>query len=456
MVQDEMIENTRLERALYRTLSGEEEGGACRDIPDAACDTQPRNFLTHAASLAMTKTGDGIADPKLTLTWLMGAVGAPPALVGLLVPVRESLALLPQLWTSGPISGLARRKWAWAAGSLAQGLAVAGMAVAAVTLSGAAAGGVILGCLAVFALARSVCSVSYKDVLGKTVAKSTRGTATGLAASVAAAGVIGFGVLLSVGWLPMSVTSIAIALGVAAGLWLFAAGLFSTLNEPVLGNEGGDESERWWRASVQILREDPQLMRFIAARGLLISTALAPPFLLALGGEEGETGFGHLGPYVLASSLAALVSSYVWGRLADRSSRKVLVLAGLIGAGVLLAAATMRGWLPGLAGLVGDQGGGAATRAWVLPGLLFLLMLAYEGVRLGRSTHLVDMADADRRVAYTAISNTAIGGLLLAGSGFGVMAQWLGYPVVLAGFALMSAGAAAVAWGLNEVQQGSG
>lgn len=445
MAQDETTENNRLERALYRTLSGEEEGGACLDIPDEACGSQARNFLTHAASLAMTKAGDGIADPKLTLTWLMGAVGAPPALVGLLVPVRESLALLPQLWTSGPISRLAQRKWAWAAGSLVQGLSVGGMAVAALMISGAAAGGVILGCLAVFALARSVCSVSYKDVLGKTVAKSTRGTATGLASSVAAAGVIGFGVLLSIGWVPLSVTAIAAALGISGGLWLCAAGLFATLNEPALDESEAQGKEQGWRTFAKVLRNDPQLVRFIAARGLLISTALAPPFILALGGEEGKVGFGALGPYVLASSLAALLSSYVWGRLADRSSRKVLILTGLIGAAVLAAAAGMDAWLPG--GSAGD------SKAWALPGLLFVLMLAYEGVRLGRSTHLVDMADVDQRVAYTAISNTAIGTLLLAGSGFGLLAQWLGYPAVLVGFALMSAGAAVVAWGLDEAQE---
>ena len=46
--------------------------------------------------------------------------------------------------------------------------------------------------------------------------------------------------------------------------------------------------------------------RFILTRGLLVSTALAPPYLLALGGGEGRS-LGSLGPLVLASSAAGLL-----------------------------------------------------------------------------------------------------------------------------------------------------
>ena len=43
----------------------------------------------------------------------------------------------------------------------------------------------------------------------------------------------------------------------------------------------------------------------------------------------------------------------------------------------------------------------------------------HQGVRLGRTTHVVDMADEDSRAAYTALSNTIIGVVLLAGGIFG-------------------------------------
>ncbi|MEH6829140.1 hypothetical protein, partial [Parasphingorhabdus sp.] len=96
---------------------------------------------------------------------------------------------------------------------------------------------------------------------------------------------------------------------------------------------------------------------------------------------------------------------------------------------------------------------GTLGSGYILPVLLFGLMIAYQGVRLGRSTHLVDMADEDTRAAYTALSNTVIGLLLLAGGIFSLVANWFGGEVVLAIMAGMSGLAILAAWGLDEVQR---
>lgn len=120
--------------AVYEILTSEDDGRVCRDIPESACKDQPRNFLVHLISLAATKTGDGLSDPKLVLSWIMTQLGAPAFLIGLLVPVREAGALLPQLFTAGAIRSMPQRKWAWAAGSLIQGLAVAGIGAIAFVL----------------------------------------------------------------------------------------------------------------------------------------------------------------------------------------------------------------------------------------------------------------------------------------------------------------------------------
>lgn len=88
-----------------------------------------------------------------------------------------------------------------------------------------------------------------------------------------------------------------------------------------------------------------------------------------------------------------------------------------------------------------------------LPALFFALMIAHQGVRLGRSVHIVDMADLSNRATYTALSNSVIGLVLLAGGVFGVIAQWFGVGTVLALFALMAAIAIPTASGLAEVQK---
>ena len=130
----------------------------------------------------------------------------------------------------------------------------------------------------------------------------------------------------------------------------------------------------------------------------------------------------------------------VFCRLSDTSSRKVLMRAAIAGAAALALGAA-------LAGLIE-----LSYPVITLSAVLFLLMVAYQGVRLGRSTHLVDMADQDRRAAYTALSNTIVGVLLVLGGVFGAIAQLAGEAAVLGLFALMCVGAAITAYGLEEVQ----
>lgn len=402
-------------------------------LSDDAKAVEPGNFLRHALALSGSKIADGLIDPKLVLSWLLTHLSAGAFWTGLLVPVREAGALLPQLFTTPYITAAPIRKWFWAGGSLVQGLCAAAIAIAGLTLSGRAAGITIVALLAVLALARSVCSASYQDILGKTVGKSRRGTATGFASSTASVGVIVFAGVLLLGWGDRAVI-VTGALLLASAFWLLAVAVFATLHEV--------RSEPRCLRSVGLgqlglLRDDPQLRRFIMVRSLLVGTALAPPYFILL---QPDSALRQLGALVLASSCASFLSSYIWGRLSDRSSRRVLIYAGLAGGGVLSAVCLLA-----LTGAVVAPG--------VIPLALFGLMIAYHGVRQGRSTHLVDMSGTDRRAQYTALSNTVVGiVLIITGAGFAAVAS-LSVPLVIALFAVMCWAAAALAAGLREVQE---
>lgn len=431
---------TALDRRALEFVFGEGADRVCRDIPAEACDEQPRNLVLHLASLTATKTGDGIVDPKLVLSWLVNALGGSAAAIGLLVPLREALALLPQLFIGHRIRRLPRRKAIWALASFVQGAAVAGMAAAAFLLDGTAAAWAIVGLVAVFAVGRSAASVSYKDVLGKTVSKSKRGTVTGTAASASAAAVLGLGVGLATGVIPLSVGTIGIGLLIAAGLWVTAGVLFLRLAEAEGATEGGVDGVAAALANLRVLWEDPQLGRFVVTRSLLTVTAIAPPYLLSLTDSPG-TGLASLGPFVIASAVATILGGRLWGGLADRSSRQVLVGAA--------AASTLLFVLAGAGMAIAPNVVGSP---WVAAGLLFLVVLSYQGVRLGRSTHLVDMASEVDRAIYTAVSNTVVGVVILLTGAFGVISELIG----LAGLFLVFAAAAGMAmWigrGLEEVQ----
>ena len=116
---------------------------------------EARNGLIHIVSLTLTKTADSLINPKLVLSWLLSAVGAPGAIIGALVPVREAGALLPQLALARWVEASAQRKWFWSAGSAIQGIAAVAIAAAALTLDGATAGAVVVPLVGVLAFGRS-------------------------------------------------------------------------------------------------------------------------------------------------------------------------------------------------------------------------------------------------------------------------------------------------------------
>lgn len=404
--------------------------------PDtSSLETKRTNFRTNVIALSMTRLADGLLNPKLVLAWLVTTLGGGAIWVGLLVPVREAGALLPQLFTAPRIKSTVIRKWWWVSGSIVQGVAALLIGISAFMFEGALAGAVIVGLVAILALARSIASVSYKDVLGKTVVKEKRGQVSGNASSISAIGIFIFGVLLmaNVGDRLLLVVG---SLGLAAVLWLLAAYRFATLVEPpsmIQAPDNRSVATQYWH----FLRDDGELRWFIFVRALLVSTAIAPPFMLLLGNGAGGV-LSQLGALIVATSLASFVSGWVWGKLSDRSTRKVLVLSGIGGGVSLLAAA-------------GATTHGFIANPLVLPGLMFVLMTMYQGVRVARNTHLVNLADEDTRAAYTALSNTIIGIVLLATGLLGVVAAYIGVTqmvYLLGGSALLGG---VFAWWLKEV-----
>ena len=89
---------------------------------------------------------------------------------------------------------------------------------------------------------------------------------------------------------------------------------------------------------------------------------------------------------------------------------------------------------------------------WIYGALLFVLGIAHAGVRIGRKTHLVDMAGEDKRSQYVALSNSAIGVVLLGfGAVIGIVMS-ISLLWALAAVSLSSLAAVLVSASLPEVQ----
>lgn len=428
-----------MSQGLYRLLTGDDRAPETRELDDEARSNVPRNFVTYVLSHVLTKIGDALMNPKTTLTWVAGALSVPTWITGLLVPVREAGSMLLQVFLAGWVRGFRQRKWVWVGASVVEGASVVGMGLVALALDGRAAGFALLGLLVVFALARSLASVASKDVLGRTVPRSRRGRATGWAASVAGVATIATGagfLLLSPDDLGLG--GLAALLVVAGCAWLGGAALFARIVEPDAGGEAGGEA---LAGRFRLLAEDPVLRRFVVTRALLLCSALSAPYYVMLAQRESGNGLGLLMAFIVAGGVAAMLGGPVWGRMADRSSRMVMVVAAAASAALGLAVAGAS-WaqLPALGG------------AWALPAAYFLLSVAHEGVRVGRKTYLVDIAEGARRTDYVSVSNSSIGLVLLFVGGGGAALSALSVEAALLGLALAGLAGAVFGIGLPEAE----
>ena len=400
-----------LTRRVYGYLAEDEDARVCKDIPESACNHQPRSFVFMLLSLTLTKLGDTLVSARLVLPWMLSALGAPAIFISALVPLRESLALLPQLFVAQKLRQQPVRKWFWVAGSVGQALALALMIVAVATLNNSALGWAIVVLLAIFSLSRGVCSVANKDVTGKTVSKTRRGRLSGVAAS--AAGLLTLGTALVImfapdvsgdRWLFLGL------LGTGVVLWTAAALLYAAIPEVAGATEGGGNAITEALRSLTLLWRNGQFGHFVLTRALLVSAAFAIPYIVVLIQRQGDAELTSLGSLLLASGLAGLLAGRVWGRWSDAASHRVMAAASVMSTLVMVLALMIYYWAPD-----------ALAVGWVAGLLLFLSAVAHHGARVGRKTYLVDMATQDNRAQLTAVSNTVMGIILLAG----ILLGWL-------------------------------
>lgn len=386
---------------IYNLLNNEQGSRVCKGITDDACEYVPSNFFKYMFSKILTKAGDALSSPKTVLTWLMSFVGAPAYLIGLLVPIRESGSLIPQFAIANYIQRMAIRKWVWVIGGTLQFAAIAGIGLSAFGLKGTAAGWTIVALLVVFSVARGMCSVASKDVLGKTVPKTRRGFVNGLAASAAGFLTVAFGAYMAIGK-PASENFYAWLIIGAGSTWIAATLLFISIKEFKGETEKGGSPVKDAVKSFKLFSKDKPFRNFVIARSLFLGSALSAPYYVLLAHNQFGSQSHLLGMFIVANGIAQSLSAIVWGKFADYSSRKTMMTATAISALLGIAIFLLNQFLPSV-----------NNYWWLYPAAFFILGIAHSGVRLGRKTFVVDLAGGTKRTDYVAVSNSAIGIILL-------------------------------------------
>ncbi|MDF2177168.1 MFS transporter [Aliiglaciecola sp. CAU 1673] len=403
---------------LYRLLAQAKVDADNNDLQAPAQKALGLNFSLIVCSQILTKLGDLLSSPKIVLTWLLGSIGVSASIISYLVPVRESGSLLPQIFVQAWVKRFAYRRQLWVLGAGLQGLSVLGMAWSVWALPADIAGICVLTLLAMFSLARSVCSLTSKDILGKTIPKKRRGRLSGIAATFAGLLTVSVSLVFLQHQEDNAQHQYLLLLLFAASLWFVAATLFYQIREPAGEQDQKTAPMAQLKNGLSLLGRDPTFRHFVLSRALVMGSGLSAPFiiLLAQGKDQALSTFGA---FLLAGSLGSSLSATVWGFMADNSSRLVLFKAAMAAASCCLLVFVSEYWL-------------AIDGVWHFALLYFLLSIAHAGVRIGRKTYLVDMAEGNQRTDYVAVSNSIIGLLLLCmGAITSFLAAWSVPMVVL-------------------------
>ena len=415
-----MTKKTKTE-SIYEKLVNEEDARVCKAIDENACKVVPGNFFITLLSYFFNKIADAIANAKVVLPWLMESLSVPLYLISFLVPIKESGSLIPQLFIAAYVRKLPLRKYIWSIGTLLQAICMILIAIVAWNLQGLEAGLAIITLLIAMSLARGLCSVAAKDVIGKTIPKTRRGALNGYSAMLSSILVVSFGIyLLTNSQKPFSAENFGVLFTVAGLFWILASFTYLRIKEFEGEIEGGGNAFNVAIAKLSILKKDKPFRLFVITRALFLCAVLSAPFFVVIAQQNSDSNTFLLGLFILSGGLADMLSANFWGKFSDQSSKKVMILGASIATSMGFIVVSIDFFYQNLFSYI-----------YLMPVIYFILSIGYQGIRIGRKTYIIDLAEGNKRTDYVAVSNTLIGIILLASGLIGTLSSIIGLSGII-------------------------
>ena len=415
-----MTKKTKTE-SIYEKLVNEEDARVCKAIDENACKVVPGNFFITLLSYFFNKIADAIANAKVVLPWLMESLSVPLYLISFLVPIKESGSLIPQLFIAAYVRKLPLRKYIWSIGTLLQAICMILIAIVAWNLQGIEAGLAIITLLIAMSLARGLCSVAAKDVIGKTIPKTRRGALNGYSAMLSSILVVSFGIyLLTNSQKPFSAENFGVLFTVAGLFWILASFTYLRIKEFEGEIEGGGNAFNVAIAKLSILKKDKPFRLFVITRALFLCAVLSAPFFVVIAQQNSDSNTFLLGLFILSGGLADMLSANFWGKFSDQSSKKVMILGASIATSMGFIVVSIDFFYQNLFSYI-----------YLMPVIYFILSIGYQGIRIGRKTYIIDLAEGNKRTDYVAVSNTLIGIILLASGLIGTLSSIIGLSGII-------------------------
>lgn len=374
-------------------------------------NSKNKPFVLLLIISSLTKLSDLLVSPKTTLPYILTAGGAPPWIISLLVPIKESGSLIPQWLLKKHVAHrFNNRTRLWRVGAAVQGIGILVMVVLMAVLSDHYLAYSVLILLMLISFGRAICSLTMKDIQAESVEKGRRGKLVGLASSIS-------GMLTLLSAMVFLVSQQTLTQGLSYGLLIvgsicFILAFFISIPLRVC-YEANESTDSAYNDFFLLLKTEKNLKHLIISRVLLLHSALIIPFIVASSTGQSSSKL----PYFIGlSALASLISSFIWGIMADKGAVPTIRLA----AGVCLVAALAFGLQIG------------SELKYLDLVLFFILTVGHAGIRTGRKTYLLDITEQINRTGYVAAANTVVGVCLLSlGAIYALLYNLLAQQIIL-------------------------
>jgi len=377
--------------------------------------TNWRNYFLGIVNGVSTRVGMSITHPSMVLSVFIRTLGGSNALVGLLPAIRFGGWFLPQFLAASWIQPRPRKAPVVVVMESARILIYAALAVLTYSLGLSRPGLLLVLFFVLFTPSRLTAgsgALARLDAIGKVVRPSRRASFFADRNFWGGAIVFGLGFLVRFmldpdRGLPFP-SNFALLFGLSSLSFVVAALSFSQIRETQdLYHQSRHSLLAQLARAPGLVRQDPDLRRYLLVRILLNMVRIADPFyavfaLDMLGAPPSMVGF-----YLSAMTLADILSNLVWQRAERTHGTYAIVQASslLTAVAPLLAAALP--WLMHLFGFTVEQHG--LLPAYLFTSVFLLAGSSNSGRTIGLMALLLDIAPDQERASYVGLVNTVLG-----------------------------------------------
>jgi MFS family permease len=387
---------------------------------------------------------EALIAPSLVLAWYINGLGAPNAVVGLLPAILAGGWFLPQMFIAGRVQGLAyMMPWYRTVGFVR----AAFMALLALSTVVFASQPLVLLVLffvffALYSLAAGWSGVPWYEMVNKVISPRRRGTFFGLRnfwgglVALAISGPVG---AIMSGELGLGFPyNFALIFGIVSVAVLLGVYFWTSVREPAAVQTATPLGARkLFRQGLEAYRADRDYRSFLVARVLISLASVADPFYVVYAKDVLGAPAASVGLYLGASSIAALLSNFLWSPLSDRASNRTVMVLTVISTALVPTMAVI------ISLFVGQLDNTFLFTAFTL--VFVLGGLAVGASRIVNNNMLLTVAPPSQLSTYVGFLNTVLGVVIFVPVLGGLLTDLVGYEplffvsLALAGLSLIAA-----------------